>query len=199
MKKCPNCGEEVPTKFKYCMNCGKILVGENQLSEEDRLNRRIAELERENQLLKKALEQLINIKNSNKDPYGCQNHIEFVTNETKDCSTESADRGKDVSHTIIYEAAVKLNTPWIDKNSVLHEFANGKGKIRLKDSVTKIGDEAFSGCSEMTSIVISDWVTEIGWCAFAACDSLEEIIIPEGTRNKFEELLYGYKDKFVEQ
>ena len=51
--------------------------------------------------------------------------------------------------------------------------------IVIPDSVTTIGNAAFSGCSNLASIAISDSVTFIGECAFAGCSSLTSIIIPD--------------------
>ena len=44
--------------------------------------------------------------------------------------------------------------------------------------VTSIGDSAFWGCSELTSITIPDNVTSIGDWAFSDCSELTSIIIP---------------------
>ncbi len=46
--------------------------------------------------------------------------------------------------------------------------------------VTKIGDEAFSGCSGFTSISIPSSVTAIGDEAFASCTGLTSITIGNG-------------------
>ena len=48
----------------------------------------------------------------------------------------------------------------------------------IPNSVTTIGDYAFSGCHGLTSIDIPDSVTEIGYGAFYSCDSLTSIVIP---------------------
>ena len=50
----------------------------------------------------------------------------------------------------------------------------------IPDSVTNIGDYAFSGCSSLSSVVIPDRVTSIGDCAFENCSSLTDIVIPDG-------------------
>jgi hypothetical protein len=69
----------------------------------------------------------------------------------------------------------------------------------IPDSVTSIGDRAFSSCTSLQSIVIPNSVTNIRDSAFKDCDSLRAIIIPKGSRKKFEKLLPAYKDKLVEK
>jgi hypothetical protein len=49
----------------------------------------------------------------------------------------------------------------------------------IPDSVTTIGDTAFSGCTGLTSIIIPDSVTTIGVSAFSNCTGLMSIIIPD--------------------
>ena len=48
----------------------------------------------------------------------------------------------------------------------------------IPDSVTNIGDYAFSSCRSLTDIVIPDSVTNIGDYAFGNCRSLTNIVIP---------------------
>lgn len=47
------------------------------------------------------------------------------------------------------------------------------------DGVTEIGSSAFSGCSNLTRVVIPDSVTSIGWDAFYRCSGLTSITIPD--------------------
>ena len=48
----------------------------------------------------------------------------------------------------------------------------------IPNSVTSIGDGAFSGCSSLTSIEIPNSVTSIGYGAFALCPRLTSVEIP---------------------
>lgn len=50
----------------------------------------------------------------------------------------------------------------------------------IPDSVWKICDQAFCGCSDLKTVKIPDTVEEIGVCAFASCHSLESVEIAEG-------------------
>ena len=53
------------------------------------------------------------------------------------------------------------------------------GDYIIPNSVTNIGDFAFSYCSGLTSIVIPDSVTTIGGSSFGYCGSLTNITIPD--------------------
>ena len=52
--------------------------------------------------------------------------------------------------------------------------------INIPNSVTTIGEHAFSGCDSLTSINIPNSVTMIGKGTFSGCDSLTSINIPDG-------------------
>ena len=56
---------------------------------------------------------------------------------------------------------------------------NPTGVIPSDGSVTSIGDEAFSGYWDLTSVVIPDGVTSIGFYAFYNCRGLTSITIPD--------------------
>ena len=51
-------------------------------------------------------------------------------------------------------------------------------RVIIADGVTTIGDNAFNGCSSLTSVSIPNSVTTIGWRAFNGCSSLTSVTIP---------------------
>ncbi len=53
------------------------------------------------------------------------------------------------------------------------------GELIIPDSVTSIGDGAFTGCKGLTSITIPDSVTSIGEHVFEGCTGLTSITIPD--------------------
>jgi len=61
-------------------------------------------------------------------------------------------------------------------------FSNCSGltSVNIPNSVTTIGDNAFSGCSGLTSVAIPNSVTSIWQSAFSGCSALETIIVEEG-------------------
>ena len=54
----------------------------------------------------------------------------------------------------------------------------GVKRIIIGDSVTTIGNGAFSDCSSLTSVTIPNSVTTIGRSAFEGCSSLTSVTIP---------------------
>ena len=76
-------------------------------------------------------------------------------------------------------------TSYVIPNSVtsIGEFAFSRceslTEIVLPDSVTSIGDHAFSRCRSLTEVVIPDSVTSIGDGSFSSCESLRSVVIPD--------------------
>lgn len=67
------------------------------------------------------------------------------------------------------------------KKKVLIQCPRAKsGEIKIPESVTNIGEEAFEYCQNVTSIIIPESVTNIGRVAFESCENLTSVIIPQG-------------------
>ena len=80
------------------------------------------------------------------------------------------------------------NTTYCSENGILFNkdkttlvcYPAGKPETsyNIPDSVTSIGDQAFSYCSALTQVTIGDGVTSIGSNAFNGCSKLTQITIP---------------------
>ena len=66
-----------------------------------------------------------------------------------------------------------------DKTTII-QYPSGKTETSytIPNSVTSIGNYAFSNCTDLTSIIIPNSVTCIGGSAFSGCTGLTSIIIP---------------------
>ena len=67
----------------------------------------------------------------------------------------------------------------LDASTTTIEIPSAIRDVDGKDySVTTIGNYAFSGCKNLTSVVIPNSVTTIGDYAFSGCSSLTSVVIP---------------------
>ena len=81
-----------------------------------------------------------------------------------------------LSPNFIYEDNILYNK---DKSKIISFRIQNIESYVIPDSVTSIGDSAFSGCSSLSNIVIPACVISIGDSAFSCCSSLANIIIPD--------------------
>jgi hypothetical protein len=80
-------------------------------------------------------------------------------------------------------------------NSVIRIYNNeliiGIKTTVIPNSVTRIGNRAFSGCTGLTSITIPNSVTSIGGSAFSGCTGLTSIFIPLSVEYIFASVFSG--------
>ena len=81
-----------------------------------------------------------------------------------------------LSPNFIYEDDVLFNK---DKSKIISFRNQAVISYIIPDSVTSIGDRAFSGCSFLSGIVIPNSVTSIGDRTFCGCSFLTEVDIPD--------------------
>ena len=79
----------------------------------------------------------------------------------------------------------------IDANGVLIKYHGTESQVTIPDNVTAIGDEAFSGCTFLESIIIPDGVSSIGDWAFEACKALTSVTIPDSVVSIGRGAFYG--------
>jgi hypothetical protein len=76
----------------------------------------------------------------------------------------------------------------IDVTSVVNDFRNifsgySNLNVTIGNSVTAIGQSAFSGCTGLTSVTIPNSVETIGGGAFENCSGLTGITVDAGNAN----------------
>ena len=74
-----------------------------------------------------------------------------------------------------------------------HLYLNGEEikNLVIPNSVTTIGNTAFSGCTGLTSVTIGNSVTSIGDYAFSGCSGLTSVTIPNSVTSIGSDAFYG--------
>ncbi|MBO4343172.1 MAG: leucine-rich repeat domain-containing protein [Clostridia bacterium] len=67
---------------------------------------------------------------------------------------------------------------FVIRAGTLEKYNGAATEVVIPNSVTKIGDRAFSGCTGLTSVTIPNSVTKISSSAFSGCSSLTSVTIP---------------------
>ena len=81
-----------------------------------------------------------------------------------------------------------------ERRKLISYLSKGENFI-IPDSVTSIGDGAFSWCSSLQYVTIPDSVTSIGNDSFSCCSSLQSIFISHKTYDRLKVILQDYSSK----
>ena len=111
--------------------------------------------------------------------YGCNTLSSIVIPVSVTKMDRNPFEGWNGKLTVLSPRYIYDNDVLIDNvKKVIIAFRNKDVSYTIPNSVTSIGDHAFSGCESLSSIVIPDSVTSIGGHAFSGCESLSSIVIP---------------------
>ncbi len=69
-----------------------------------------------------------------------------------------------------YTQYMSSASPWATRKSIK--------RVVVSNGVTSIGDHAFRGCSEITSVTLPNSITKLGVSAFSGCKNLSRLNIP---------------------
>lgn len=174
MKVCPNCEHENPSSANHCMVCGTLLVDEEQLPEEVRLKKELAEANETIELLKKSLtaiqKKLENTENDDeaqqlKDQIeGYKETIESlqeridaqkseITNLTNQLENERKKKGGKwgwVFVVLFLAAAITAYMIWDDRQYLSWYYSDQI--ISLKNEVSSLRQEKEDGNSQMNDL-----------------------------------------------
>lgn len=113
----------------------------------------------------------------------------MVLDERADAAVGEDPSGETIVSDYVYEGLVFYSLGGLLRVEVTGYSEEPTGALSIPSTivyegreydVVSIGDNAFNGCSGLTSIDIPQTVTEIGQSAFRDCESLESVIIPSG-------------------
>ena len=110
--------------------------------------------------------------------------VDTWTGATKDSADNNKATLKVTAHTTVRvtfkEKTADVSLLQIDSDGTLSPVTDKNalaGRLEIPDIVTKIGYNAFEGCSKLTSVTMADNVTEIKNNAFKGCSKLTNVTI----------------------
>ena len=110
-------------------------------------------------------------------------YYKITSESNKTVAVASSPNG--YSGAVVIPETVKLWSTVYSVDAIADEafFSSGITSISMPNSVTKIGNDAFSSCSGLIDITIPDCLVSIGDRAFYNCRGITSIVIPENVRS----------------
>ncbi|MBQ2679271.1 MAG: leucine-rich repeat protein [Firmicutes bacterium] len=96
---------------------------------------------------------------------------------------ECGAEGDNVTWTLDDEGTLTISGTGAMKGGMPPQDWQSVKTVVIKNGVTSIGDGAFWGCENMTSVELPDSMTSIGDAAFYICHNLTSVIIPKNVTN----------------
>ena len=121
--------------------------------------------------------------------------INVETNNPNYCSVEGVLFNKDKTRLIQYpggkQGAYTIPNTVTSIGDRAFSGCSGLTSVTIPNSITSIGDYAFYGCRGLISVTIPNSVTSIGNSAFSGCSSLTSVTIPNSVTTIGEGAFYG--------
>ncbi len=120
--------------------------------------------------------EIYGVKGSPAETFAKKNNIKFVEFDGIGTSGETAWEVVDTVLTISGDGAM---ADYEQKSAPWYSLSDKIRTIVVENGVTEIGDNAFSGLSNVKNTIISEGVTAIGANAFSGCGKLSAVILPD--------------------
>jgi len=104
---------------------------------------------------------------------------------------EGEGNGDTIYYTTTDGAKVDINDSGFDANVSSNSYSNGVGKIVFNGSILTVGEAAFVGCTNLSSVTLPSNVQTIGKDAFSGCTALSEITLSNSLVDIHSYAFYG--------
>lgn len=95
-------------------------------------------------------------------------------------------------------------TVYISGTGTVHEedfeeYSYIPAKVVVEEGISGIGDDVFSGCINLETIILPEGLKSIGNSAFAGCQGLESITLPESLESIGKSAFAGCQEKLLDK